>query len=275
MVFHIITQFPEMIENYLKFGILSRAAGESKIHVETHDPRKYPVDRYGHIDGRVFGGGKGMLYRPEPLDETIAEIRQTEPETLVVSLTPQGVPLTNRLVRRLAKEKSLTLLSSRYEGIDARVTRQMVDLEVSIGDYVLTGGELPALVLLDAVSRFVEGTIKTESADCDSFENGLLEYEHYTDPLEFRGEEVPEVLRSGNHKDIEAFRRASSLRKTYMNRPDLIRDLETPCQAGETSHPVRKLQRTNRQRLEYCLELEKIAKEWKYVRRNPERSCGS
>jgi tRNA (guanine37-N1)-methyltransferase len=272
VVFHIITIFPQMIETYLNFGILARASGEGLIAVRAHNLRDFAVDRYSHIDANIFGGGKGMLYRPEPLEAMVANIKKESPESRVVYLTPQGRRFTNKLAREYAKEKSVILISARYEGIDARAVEKLADDEISAGDFVMTGGELPALSFVDAVSRFVEGSIKTESAEEDSFENGLLEYDHYTEPLEYQGLKVPDVLRSGNHQMIERFRLYSSLRKTYYNRPDLLLDFDPDVSAGETHDPVKALKRKNSELREYLKDIEKISKEWKNGRRNSEQT---
>jgi tRNA (guanine37-N1)-methyltransferase len=272
VVFHIITIFPQMIETYLSFGILARASGEGLINVQTHNLRDFAVDRYGHIDGNIFGGGRGMLYRPEPLGEMIAKLKAESPGCKTVYLTPQGRRFTNKLAREYSKAESVILITARYEGADARVISEMADDEISTGDYVLTGGELPALCFVDAVSRFVEGSIKAESADSDSFENGLLEYDHYTEPLDYKGLKVPDVLRGGNHQMIERFRIFSSLRKTYFNRPEMLLDYEPVVSAGATKDFVKQLKRKNTGLKEYLKDIEKISKEWKNGRRNSEQT---
>lgn len=268
MVFHIITLFPEMIRNYLEFGILSRAQKQNTIVLDVIDLRKAAVDKYGHVDEGVFGPGKGMLFRPEPLDQVLTEIKNKKPGARVIYLTPQGKRFTNKDARRLSQEQDLVFIAARYEGIDSRIVDLWVDEEISIGDYVLTGGELPALVLLDSIARFIDGSIKKESADEDSFENGLLEYDHYTEPLVFKGLEVPEVLRAGNHKDVEQYRLFSSLRKTFLNRPDLIRDYQLETDAGMTENRVKILKRKNDQLSSYLKAIQIISKEWKHGRRN-------
>ena len=270
MEFHVVTIFPDMIENYLKAGILGRANRDGLIRVKAHNLRDFALNRYGQIDDGIFGAGKGMLFRPEPLKGMLSRIKEESPESRVIYLTPQGKPFSNKIARRLSREKSLILLAARYEGIDCRIVETEVDEEISVGDYVLTGGELPALTVMDAVSRFVEGSIKSESADEDSFENGLLEHGHYTQPVNFEGLEVPEILRSGNHEAVEKYRFFESLKKTYFNRPDLLLAFDAPVDAGETKNPLKILQRQNEKRRELLIQIEKIAKEWKDGRRNSE-----
>lgn len=268
MVFHVVTIFPKMIEAYLDYGIIGRAARTGIVDVRTHDLREFAVDRYGHIDDGIFGQGNGMLYRCEPLANTLDRILADSPGAKVVYLTPQGERFDNRMARSLSRESGLVLIAARYEGIDARIVRKYVDLEISVGDYVLTGGELPALTVIDAVSRFVEGSIKTGSADEDSFENGLLEYEHYTEPIEFGGMRVPEVLRGGNRAEIEEFRLRSSLRATWRNRPDLFRDYVLPLERSESQDPVKQLKRRNRSLSDHLERVRKITEEWRNGRGN-------
>jgi len=270
MVFHIITIFPEMIRGYLEYGILSRAMKKDLVQVVVHDLREFALNRYGQIDDKIFGSGKGMLFRPEPLAEAIRGILEKEPEAKVIHLTPQGGAFDNKKAKRISKEKSVILIASRYEGIDERIVESLVDEEISVGDYVLTGGELPALAVVDAATRFIDGAIQESSADLESFENGLLEHGHYTRPEEFEGMKVPEVLRKGNHRDIEEYRRYGSLRKTYFNRPELLLDHGPVLDPGSTADPVKALKRTNGQLRDYLKEIEKISKEWIYVRRNSE-----
>ena len=271
MFFHIVTIFPGIIENYVHSGILGKAMDKGLLDVKVYNLREFAVDRFGHIDESVFGQGRGMLYRPEPLDGMIQKIKADYPDSKVVYLTPQGKGLNNKIARSMAREKSIILLSARYEGIDARIVNNRVDLELSIGDYVLTGGELPALVFFDAVSRFVEGSIKSESANEDSFENGLLEYDHYTEPLDFKGNKVPEILRSGNHQEIEKFRLFLSLKKTYNNRLDMVRDYIPFCSTGTTENTLRIIHKKNRFLSEHLESVQKITEEWKNGRRKKEK----
>lgn len=270
MVFHVITIFPELIKSYLDYGILSRAMKKGLVEVKVHDLRDNALNKYGQIDDRIFGSGKGMLFRPEPLAKMIMDIKKSEPGTKVVYLTPQGGVFDNNKAKALLKEKSVVLISSRYEGIDARIVDSLVDEEISIGDYVLTGGELPALAIVDAATRFIEGAIQGASAEKESFEDGLLEHDHYTRPEVFEGREVPPVLRKGNHKEIDEYRRYGSLRKTYFNRPELLAGYSPAFSAGKTKDELKALKRTNAQMRDYLKDIEKISKEWKYVRRKSE-----
>jgi tRNA (guanine37-N1)-methyltransferase len=266
--FHIITIFPEMIQKYLEYGILSRVIQEKLIQVSVYDLRDFAVNHYGQIDSPVSGHGAGMLFRPEPLFDQIQRIKRENNNTRVVYLTPQGRVYNNNTAKRLSREENLVLISARYEGIDARVVHELVDEEISIGDYVLTGGEIPVLAVMDSVARFIEGSIKKESVNEDSFKTGLLEYEHYTEPADYKGLKAPEVLRSGNHKEINEFREYSSLRKTYYNRPDLLQGYMPVLDAGETKDGLKILKIKNRFIKEYLKNIEKIAKEWKYGRRD-------
>lgn len=270
MMFRVITIFPELVKSYLDYGILSRAMKKGLVDVKVHDLRDYALNRYGQIDDRIFGSGKGMLFRPEPLAKMIRDIKKEEPGARVVYLTPQGPLFNNKKAKALSKEKSVVLISSRYEGIDARIVEGLVDEEISIGDYVLTGGELPALAVIDAVTRFVDGAIQDASAEKESFENGLLEHDHYTRPEVFEGNEVPPVLRKGNHKEIETYRLYGCLKKTYFSRPELLAGHMPELSAGETKDELKALKRTNSQMRDYLKDIEKISKEWKYVRRNSE-----
>lgn len=267
MIFHVVTIFPPMIQAYLEQGIVSRAAASGLIDVRVHDLRDYAVDRYGHIDGHIFGTGKGMLFRPEPLEKMAGRIREQNPECRFIHMTPRGRPFDNTMARRLASYGSIAIFASRYEGMDARAESLLMDEEISIGDYVLTGGELPALVVLDAVSRFVEGSIKKDSADAESFENGLLENDHYTEPLVFQGLMVPDSIRSGSHKAIEAERHLSSVRKTFLNRPDLLREYRVLTDPGDTKDELKRMKRINRSLQAHLEVVQKSLKEWKDVRR--------
>lgn len=268
MVFDIITIFPDMLKAYLDYGIISRAIKEHLISVNVINLRDFAINKRGQVDDAIFGYGCGMLFRPEPLFGAIQAIKEKEPESHFVFLTPQGKRFNNKEAKRLSRYKSITLICARYEGIDARIVQGFVDEEISIGDYILTGGEIPALVIVDAVSRFLENLIKKNSAEDESFENGLLEHEHYTEPVVFMGRKVPEVLRSGNHKAIERFRFISSLKKTYFNRIDLFREYMFSFGAGATGNYIRALKRKNEKMQELIKEIQNISKEWKNARRS-------
>ena len=202
-------------------SLLGKAIVDGVIDVRVHDLRDWTTDKHRSVDDEAFGGGPGMVMKPEPV---FAAVESLEPDRgRVLLLSPAGRRLDRDLVRELAREPHLTLICGRYEGVDERVADRLPAEEVSIGDYVLSGGELPALVLLEAVTRLIPGVIgKEESHKQDSFENGILDHPHYTRPREFRGIEVPEVLVSGDHARIERWRREAAEAKTRRNRPDLL-----------------------------------------------------
>lgn len=221
MRFDVMTLFPEMIEAYCGFSILKRAVEARVISVNTVNPRDYTLNKHKKVDDTPYGGGAGMVLMPQPYVDAYENIEKCE-NSVTVMLSPQGEQLTDGVVNELANYSQIVLMCGHYEGFDERIREIIKPREISLGDFVLTGGELPALCLMDAVSRKVEGTLgKIESADEDSFSNGLIEYPHYTKPREFRGLEVPEVLLNGNHKDIAEFRLQKSLERTKAKRPDL------------------------------------------------------
>jgi tRNA (guanine37-N1)-methyltransferase len=219
----VITIFPEILEVPLRGSLLGRAIADGLVDVRVHDLRDWSTDRHRTVDDEAYGGGPGMVMKPEPW---FAAVEALDPDRgRVVLLSPAGRRLDQALVRELAGEHHLTLLCGRYEGVDERVVQGLPAEELSIGDYVLSGGELPALVLIEAVTRLVPGVIgKEESHRRDSFtEPAMLDHPHYTRPPAFRGMDVPEVLRSGDHGEIERWRRQAALEKTRRNRPDLAR----------------------------------------------------
>lgn len=221
MRFDVMTLFPEMIEAYCGFSILKRAVEAGVISVNTVNPRDYTLNKHKKVDDTPYGGGAGMVLMPQPYVDAYESIERGE-NSVTVMLSPQGEQLTDGVVNEFANYSQIVLMCGHYEGFDERIREIIKPREISLGDFVLTGGELPALCLMDAVSRKVEGTLgKIESADEDSFSNGLIEYPHYTKPREFRGLEVPEVLLNGNHKDIAEFRLQKSLERTKAKRPDL------------------------------------------------------
>ena len=221
MRFDVMTLFPEMIEAYCGFSILKRAVEAGVISVNTVNPRDYTLNKHKKVDDTPYGGGAGMVLMPQPYVDAYESVEKCE-NSVTVMLSPQGEQLTDGVVNELANYSQIVLMCGHYEGFDERIREIIKPREISLGDFVLTGGELPALCLMDAVSRKVEGTLgKIESADEDSFSNGLIEYPHYTKPREFRGLEVPEVLLNGNHKDIAEFRLQKSLERTKAKRPDL------------------------------------------------------
>lgn len=215
----IITLFPELFDAPMRASVIGRAVQNGVLEVAVHDLREHGLGRHRSVDDAPYGGGAGMVLRPEPLYAAVEPLRAAGAH--VVLLDPAGERLTDRLARNMASLPHLALMCGRYEGIDERA-RALADREVSIGDYVLTGGELPALVLIDVVARLVPGVIETESHEGDSFAGGLLEYPQYTRPEEFQGMSVPPVLLSGNHGEVQRWRRRESLRRTMERRPDLL-----------------------------------------------------
>ena len=221
MRFDVLTLFPEMVENYFQFSILKRAVEGGVVSINTVNPRDYTENKQKKVDDIPYGGGAGMVLMPQPYVDAYAAVDKLE-NSVTIMLSPQGEPLTDKVVNELAGFEQIVMLCGHYEGFDERIREIIKPREISIGDFVLTGGELPALCLIDAVSRKIEGTLgKIESADEDSFSNGLLEYPQYTRPRDFRGYKVPEVLLNGNHKDINEFRYQQSLERTRQKRPDL------------------------------------------------------
>ncbi len=220
----VVTIFPEVFTGPLQCSILMRAQEKGLLAVRVHDLRAWTTDKHHVVDDYPYGGGAGMVMKPEPWFLAVRELRTQSPAPpRVLFFTPQGDRLDHQRAVRLAQEASLLLLCGHYEGVDARVRDALVDEEISIGDYVLTGGELPALVLIDAVARLLPGVLgNEESAEQESFASGLLEHPHYTRPAEYDGLEAPAVLLSGHHEEIRKWRRRESLRRTRARRPDLL-----------------------------------------------------
>jgi tRNA (guanine37-N1)-methyltransferase len=222
MRFDIITIFPEMVAGVFSGGVVKRALDRGILRIEVHDLRDYTTDKHRQVDDRPFGGLEGMVLKPEPIFRAVEAVRE-EAAAKVYLLSPQGRTLDAGLARELAAERQVVLVCGRYEGVDERVADDLVDGEISIGDYVLSGGELAAAVVIDAAARFVPGVVGKEgSVRNDSFSGGILDYPQYTRPREFRGLKVPSVLFSGDHKRIERWRRAKALEKTARLRPDLV-----------------------------------------------------
>ncbi len=224
MRFDIATLFPEMCETVVHESIIGRAIKAGKIQVFCHQIRDYSLDKHHRTDDTTYGGGMGMLMQADPIYRCYEDIcAQTEKKPHVIYLSPQGKVFDEKQAIRLAGEENLLLLCGHYEGVDQRVIDEIVDEEISIGDYVLTGGELGALVIVDAVARLCEGVLSDASCyEEESHYSGLLEYPQYTKPAVWHGKEVPEVLQSGHHGNIERWRRYQSLRNTYLKRPDLL-----------------------------------------------------
>ncbi len=224
MKFNILTLFPEMFEP-IKESILKRAQENNLIEINLINIRDFSKNKHKKVDDYPYGGGAGMLIRPDVVYDAYQSITDKE-NAKVIYLSPQGKVLTQNKVKELSKEKNLILLCGHYEGIDERVLEEIVDEEISIGDYVLTGGEIPAMVLIDAVSRYVEGVINANSVDEESFSKGLLEYPQYTRPEVFLNKKVPEVLLSGHHSNIEKWRKEQSIKNTQNKRPELLENNE-------------------------------------------------
>ena len=223
MIFEVVTLFPEIIESYCNVSIMKRARDNGIFSLKTINPRNYTLDKHKKVDDTPYGGGAGMVLAPQPYVDAYDSILKSS-NSITVMLSPQGKPLSEDLVKYLADFEQIIMLCGHYEGFDERIREIINPMEISIGDFVLTGGELPALCLIDAVSRKLEGTLgKIESAEEDSFSNGLLEYPQYTKPRDFRGYKVPEVLLNGNHKEINEFRYNQQLERTKLRRPDLYK----------------------------------------------------
>ncbi|MEP6469031.1 MAG: tRNA (guanosine(37)-N1)-methyltransferase TrmD [Chloroflexota bacterium] len=215
----VVTLFPELFDLPLRTSVIGRAIERGLLQVTPHDLREHGLGRHRSVDDYPYGGGAGMILRPEPLQAAVQPLRDAGAQ--VILLDPAGERLTDALARELSTLQHLALVCGRYEGIDERA-RSLADREVSIGDYVLTGGELPALVLIDVVARLVPGVIEEASTASDSFAAGLLEYPQYTRPEAFEGHDVPPILLSGNHGDVDRWRRREALGRTLQRRPDLL-----------------------------------------------------
>jgi len=227
MKFDVVTLFPEMVESVAHVGVLGRAIKNGQIQLNSWNPRDYTKDKHRTVDDRPYGGGPGMLMKVEPLKLAIEDAKKSAQNVGVASrviyMSPQGKTVTQQDVKKLAELPGVILIAGRYEGIDERIIETQVDEEWSIGDYVLSGGELPALVLIDAIARMIPGVLgDDDSAQQDSFMQGLLDCPHYTRPEEIDGRTVPQVLLSGNHRDIDRWRLQQSLGRSWLRRPDLI-----------------------------------------------------
>ncbi len=223
--FDILTIFPEMFASPCGCSLLKKALDKGLIEIQLHDIRTYAEDKHRMTDDAPYGGGGGMVMKVEPIDRALCSIPVLEGNVPIILMTPQGERFSQKMAEDLAGYRQLVLVCGHYEGVDERVRTRLVSREISIGDYVLTGGELSAMVVVDAVSRLVPGVLgNCESARADSFSTGFLEYPHYTRPAEYRGWKVPDVLLMGNHREIEMWRRRESLLRTLRRRPDLLTD---------------------------------------------------
>ncbi|TPE50896.1 tRNA (guanosine(37)-N1)-methyltransferase TrmD [Maribrevibacterium harenarium] len=223
----VVTLFPEMFQAITQYGVTGRAVKSGLVEVDFFNPREFTHDKHKTVDDRPYGGGPGMLMKVQPLKDAIEQAKQWLPNAKVIYLSPQGRTLEQQGVQQLAKQAELILVAGRYEGVDERLIQSMIDDEWSIGDFVLSGGELPAMTMMDAVFRMVPGVLgKQASADEDSFADGLLDCPHYTRPEVLNGAEVPPVLLSGNHEEIRRWRLKQKLGRTWQRRPDLLQNLE-------------------------------------------------
>ncbi len=227
MRFDILTLFPDMFKGPFDESIIRRGQDKGLIQIGLHQIRDYALDRHHTVDDSPYGGGAGMLMKPEPIAACIEEAKKFNPEATVLLTTPQGKPLKQKLAQELSDKSGLLIICGRYEGVDDRIRERYVDMEICVGDFVLSGGELAAMVILDTVTRLIPGVLGSdESATSDSFSNGILEYPQYTRPPEFNGMKIPEVLLSGNHAEIARWRREQALIRTAENRPDLLKQAD-------------------------------------------------
>jgi len=248
MKFDIVTIFPRMVEAGLAEGVISRGVERGLLDIKVHDLREYTVDRHRSVDDVPYGGGPGMVMKPEPLARAVEDIRarRGDPDTVVL-LSPQGRRFTQGEAARMSALRHVALLCGRYEGMDERIRTLVATEELSIGDYVLSGGELPALVIVDAISRLVPGVVgDTRSVEEDSFSRGLLDYPHYTRPSEFSGAKVPEVLLSGHHEQVRRWRKKTAIQRTLERRPELLDTAAMDDEERALLDEIRKEQETER-----------------------------
>ena len=218
MKIDILSLFPEMYNGPFTESILKRAQQEHKVEINIHNFRDYSLDSHKNVDDTPFGGGSGMVLMCQPIFDCVNSLKTDD--SIIIMMTPQGIPYKQKIAYDLSKKKHLIIICGHYEGFDERILN-ICDMEISIGDYILTGGEIPAMVLVDSITRLLDGVIKNESSENESFNNNLLDYPVYTKPRVYEGMEVPEVLLSGDHKKIAEYRLKEQLRKTMLNRPDL------------------------------------------------------
>jgi tRNA (guanine37-N1)-methyltransferase len=219
MKIDIITLFPNMFTGFINESIIGRAIKDNKVEINLINLRDFTKEKHGHVDDTPFGGGAGMVLMCQPVFDCIKSVRT--PDSLVIMMTPQGKQYSQGIAKELVLKDHLILLCGHYEGFDERI-RSIVDMELSIGDYVLTGGEIPAMAITDSIVRLIDGVIEDDSHEYDSYSNWMLEHPQYTKPRSYEGMEVPEVLCNGNHKEIEKYKLKESLRRTYLRRPDLL-----------------------------------------------------
>ena len=222
MKIDILTLFPHMFDGFITESIIKRAINKKIVSINIVDFRTYSKLNNSQVDDTPYGGGAGMVLRVEPLYDCINDLKKDDPDAKVILLTPDGVPYKQKISASLAKEKHLILVCGHYEGFDERI-RSFCDMEISIGDYILTGGEIPSMVIADSIIRLIDGAINNESLDSETFNDGLLDYPTYTKPQEFMGMKVPDVLISGNHERIAAWRQEQRIKRTKERRPDLLK----------------------------------------------------
>lgn len=223
MQFEILTIFPKFFDSPFSTGVLKKAQEKGLISINTHDFRKFATDKHNTVDDKPYGGGTGMVIKPEPIGKAIEAVKNNATKSIVILTTPQGEILTDSMASKLANFDQIIIICGRYEGIDERIKEVFVDKEISIGDYVLTGGEYAASIVVDTVSRYISGVLGNESSSkYESFKQGLLEYPQYTRPKVYKDKCVPEVLLSGNHSEIESWRKKNSIQRTLLRRPDLL-----------------------------------------------------
>ena len=219
MKIDILTLFPSMFDGFLKESIIGRAIEDKKVEINIHNIRDYSKDPHKKVDDYGYGGGAGMVLMPQPIFDAVGDLKT--PNSYIILLTPQGIKYNQGEAKKLTLKKHIIIICGHYEGFDERI-RSLADIEYSIGDYVLTGGELPSMVITDSVVRLIDGVITSESHENDSFENNLLDYPVYTHPASFRGMDVPEVLLSGHHENIRRWRKEEQIKRTKLRRPDLL-----------------------------------------------------
>jgi len=225
--FDVLSIFPEMFHSPLNFSLLKKAQEKGLIEIDLHDIRDWAEDKHNMTDDAPYGGGCGMVMKVEPVERALAAVKRADVQSLVLLMTPQGETFNQKIATRLAEEKHIIMICGRYEGVDERIREHLADREISIGDYILTGGELSALVVIDAVSRLIPGVLGNDaSAATESFSQGLLEYPQYTRPADYKGWRVPDVLVSGNHAQIERWQRIEAIKRTWLRRPDLLEKIE-------------------------------------------------
>ncbi len=225
--FDVLSIFPEMFHSPLNFSLLKKAQEKELIEIDLHDIRDWAEDKHNMTDDAPYGGGCGMVMKVEPVERALAAVKRAEVQSLVLLMTPQGETFNQKIATRLAEEKHIIIICGRYEGVDERIREHLADREISIGDYILTGGELSALVVIDAVSRLIPGVLGNDASTAtESFSQGLLEYPQYTRPADYKGWTVPDVLVSGNHAQIERWQRIEAIKRTWLRRPDLLEKIE-------------------------------------------------